>query len=570
MGQFKLTGWCLCNSTPFKISDADGRLHQGKVYHQLNEAYKRNARKIWVFNVGDIKPIEVPLTFAMSLAWNVQAISRDSIPQYLETFAAECFDGELGKSVVPIWHEYDRLVRLRKHEHIEPEILSLLHYNEADTVVKRWQKLEAASQTLYQEVSQESKAAFWELVVHPVKSSSIFTQLRVVQARNQLHARQRRNTANKLLRQALDLFDADFELSKEFHSLLDGKWNHMMCQAHMGYGDTWHAPSRDAIFGLACVQRGQNSNIIVGQMGVAVEGHEGVRPGRINEESERTHPSRRDLVPGLTLGSMSRYGPTNRWFEIFTRGTQTIHWSCSAPYAWIHLSETEGVLDPSGDDSRISITVDWEQVATEFDEEILITISSKEGDFEHVHLPIISQRVPETFSGFVEANSCVSIPAASVMIDEPYQHHPELGRESEGAVSIRNLPRAGEIIPFLEYPFYVFSNDTRATLVLNFNMTLESDPDHRMAYDICIDNQPATSHYLLPNSQEPSKLPAEGWLESVMDCIWRRTHEVHALESGHHIIRLRLKHPNLILEKLVLDLGGLQESYIGPPTSSVV
>lgn len=504
------------------------------------------------------------------MAWDINSVHRDSIPQFLGTVAAEYFGEEFIEATVPIWQEYDRLVRLRKHEHIDPETFSLLHYNEADNIVTRWRALESISERIYQGISEEQKAAFWELVVHPVKSSSIFTQLRVVQARNQLHARQRRNTANKLLRQALDLFDADFKLSQEFHSLLDGKWNHMMCQAHMGYGDTWHAPSRDAIFGLAYVQRGQNSNLIVGQMGVAVEGHEGVRAGRINEESERTHPSRRDLVPGLTLGSMSRYGPTKRWFDIFTRGTQTIHWSCSVPHSWIHLSGINGVLDPDGDDSRISITIDWEQVPTEFDEEVLIAISSKEGDFEHVHLPIHGRRVPDSFCGFVEADGCISIPAPGLGMKEPYQHHPELGRAAEGSVTIAHSVPIDDSIPFIEYPVYIFSHTSPATIILYFNMTLDIDPAHQMSYEIGIDDQSTIFRYLLPVSAKPNKLPAEGWLGSVMDCVWRRSHDIEGLEGGEHTIRLRLNHPNLILEKIVLDFGGVQESYIGPPASSCI
>ena len=324
----------------------------------------------------------------MDMAWNINSISPTSIPRYLGDIASQYFGEDLSPEIVSVWHEYDRLVRMRKHEHIDPESFSILHYNEADDIVARWKTLESTVDALYDRVSDDQKAAFWQLVVHPVKASTIFTCLRVTQARNQLYARQRRNTANKLLRQALDLFDADFKLSQEFHSLLDGKWNYMLCQPHMGYGDTWHAPSRDAIFGLAYVQRHQNSNIIVGQMGVAVEGHEGIRPGRINEESERTHPSRRDLVPGLTMGPMSRYGPAKRWFDIFTRGFQIIHWKALAPFPWVKLSITDGTLHPDGDDARVFVAVDWDQIPHDFDEEILISVASEEGDFEHVHLPV--------------------------------------------------------------------------------------------------------------------------------------------------------------------------------------
>jgi hypothetical protein len=544
---------------------------QGKIHHQLSQAYQRNARKIWVFNVGDIKPIELPLTFAMEMAWNINSIHMDTIPQFLGHIATNYFGSALSPQIVFVWYEYDRLVRIRKHEHIDPESFSLLHYNEADNIVTRWKDLESRAELIYKQVAGEQKPAFWELVVHPVKASSIFTQLRVVQARNQLYARQRRNTANKLLRQALDHFDADFKLSQEFHSLLDGKWNYMLCQPHMGYGDTWHAPSRDAIFGLAYVQRHQNSNIIVGQMGVAVEGHEGVRAGRINEESERTHPSRRDLVPGLTLGPMSRYGPTQRWFDIFTRGTQIIHWTASAPHPWIQLSEKKGTLSPDGDDVRVWIMIDWDQVPVQFDEEILVTIVSKEGDFEHVHLPVYDHKVPESFRGFVESDGCVSIPASGVEIKAPYQHHPELGRSSEGAVTIKSpLLREGAPPPFLEYPIYIFSRCSPA-LTLIFNMTLDIDPANPMSYAIAVDNETPHHHLLLPKSQENrDKLPAEGWLDAVMDCVWKRDHAVAELNPAAHIIQIRLNHPNLLLEKIVLDLGGVKECYLGPPPSLFV
>ena len=502
----------------------------------------------------------------MEMAWNVDSIQANSIPHFLDNLAAQLFDSHLRQNIVTVWHEYDRLVRLRKHEHIDPETFSLLHYNEADEIATRWQLLLSTAETIHQNASDEQKAAIFELVLHPVKASTIFTHLRIAQARNQLHARQRRNSANKLLREILDLFDSDFKLTREFHSLLNGKWNHILSQPHLGYGETWHAPSRDAIFGLAYVQRNQDSNPIVGQLGVAVEGHEGVRAGRINEESERTHPSRRDLVPGLTLGPSTRYGPNSRWFDLFTRGTGIIRWSASAPYAWIQLSKVEGTLFPDGDDVRVWVTVDWERVPDEFSEEVLITVVSKEGDFEYVHLPVCGRRTPGSFCGFVEADGCMSVPASGVPLRPPYEHHPELGRGSEGAVTIDGLVPKSDV-PFLEYPVYIFSSTVPASVTLYFNMTLDIDPADKMSYEIGVDDQSTEMHYLLPDTGgNKSKLPAEGWLDAVMDCVWTRQH-VASFEAGAHTLRIRLNHPNLLLEKIVVDLGGVKESYRGPPPS---
>ncbi|KAK6196941.1 hypothetical protein LQW54_011026 [Pestalotiopsis sp. IQ-011] len=266
--------------------------------------------------------MEVPLSFAMQLAWDIELGISDVLARLPSKFGPA--------------NSYDRLMALRRHEHIEADSFSLLHYREAETVLERWDALLAGVQKLYNsKVADDYKPAFFELALHPIKASGIYTSLRVHLAGNQLWAEQRRNCANAIARKVLGLFDVDFQLSEEFHSLLNGKWNHIMRQTHYGYKDTWHAPSRDMISGMCFVEARQDSDPLVGQLGVAVEGHIGIRPGRCNEESDRTHPSRRDLVPGLTLGAMTPYGPSSRWFEIYSRGSMALNRECSCALEWV-------------------------------------------------------------------------------------------------------------------------------------------------------------------------------------------------------------------------------------------
>ncbi|KAH6885221.1 hypothetical protein B0T10DRAFT_91235 [Thelonectria olida] len=549
----------------------------GKIWHQLTQAYQHNARQIWIFNVGDLKPLEVPITFAMALAWNVNHIKSDSLQAFFREVAQREFGAGLADEVGSIWHQYDRLVALRKHEHIEPESFSILHYNEADLILDRWRQLLELAETTHARTSEEQKAASFQLILHPVKASFIYVSLQVTRARNQLYARQRRNSANKAAQDALDLFDADFDLSEEYHSLLNRKWNHIMMQTHYGYEETWHAPSRDMISGLGFVQKRQNSNPIVGQMGVAVEGHEGVRPGRINEESERTHPSRRDLVPGLTLGPMSYYGPETRWFEVFTRGVPDIHWSASTSYDWIRLSITKGLLVPGRDDDRCQVSIDWGQVPEGFNQEVLITIRSEEGDFEHVHLPINNRRVPSTFhGGFVEAGGFVSMPATGCSVKPPYLALPDAGRLETGSVTLFPGNGENEVLPFLEYPFYLFSETSKGSIVLYFSTTLDFSPEDTMTYDLQLDEVSGTTHPLqkttpesLKNAADLGWASADGWFEAASDNVWVRKHEFagHNLNPGAHTLRVKLKHSNMVLEKIVIDCGGVFPSYLGPPLS---
>ncbi|KXJ93594.1 hypothetical protein Micbo1qcDRAFT_223221 [Microdochium bolleyi] len=553
----------------------------GKTWHQLQEAHRRDARQIWVFNVGDIKPMEVPLTFAMALAWDIDSIKADSFHNFYETMAEREFDSSIAPFIASTWDRYDQLVAIRRHEHIEAPNFSLLHYNEAEQIEVEWQKLLAAVQHASDtQVSDSHRATFFELVLHPVKATTIYTSLRINQARNQFWAAQRRNTANKAARTVLDLFDADFALSEEFHSILEGKWNHIMRQTHYGFNDTWHAPSRDMISGLSFVQARQDSNPVVGQMGVSVEGHTGVRPGVCNEESDRTHPSRRDLVPGVTLERMTRYGAESRWFELYTRGTKTLDWECKVPHDWVKLSSMSGRLVPGQPDVRIHVSIDWEQVPRGFEEEVLIDVRTKGGnygpyldDFEQIHLPVQNRRIDDStlaaFTGFVESDGYVSIPATSpTALPSGYRLLPKVSRLGSGSIALEHIasasssPKASDLV----YDMYIWETNQPAVLTLYFNMTLDLDPDEVMQYSVSLNGQLFDKQRLVEEPRNKGELPP-GWATAVQDCAWKRRHEFGALPSGKHTLLVRLLHSNVMFEKAVLDLGGVKESYLGPPAS---
>lgn len=547
----------------------------GKAWHQLQEAHRRGARQIWVFNVGDIKPLELPLTFAMSLAWDVDSVKPDGIPNFLAGLAARQFGPALSQDVAKAWRGYDTLVALRRHEHIEPTTFSFLHYSEAEMIYLQWKSLLELAESIYHRATDEQKPAMFQLVLHPIKASGIFVNLQISLARNQLFARQRRNSANLVAKQVLELFGDDFDLSEEYHALLGGKWNNILSQPHYGFRDTWHAPSRDMISGLSYVQTRQRSNPIVGNLGVMVEGHEGVRPGLTNENSDFTHPSRGDLVPGLTLGLMSRYGPKTRWFELFTRGPSITHGAVKAPYPWIVFGNEAGTLVPGEMDHRIEVGILADQVPDDFEEVVLIDVRSEQGDFEQIHLPVTGRRLPPEFvDGYVEADGHVSIPApAGGNLETSYRFLPDTGRSPRGSIALR--PDIGhESITFVECKFFVFS-DTQTTgppsLVLFFNMTLDFDPSDPMMYEYRIDDGSICRERLLESeaSRDPELPSPEGWLTAVQDCAWKKRHKLtaEAVGKGEHVLRVRLLHTNLILENIVVDLGGLKDSYLAPPPS---
>ncbi|KAL3952489.1 hypothetical protein ACCO45_012432 [Purpureocillium lilacinum] len=547
----------------------------GKAWHQLQYAYSRNARQIWLFNVGDLKPLETPITWAMSLAWDINSIGAGNLPSFLRQTAIRDFGPELGSEIGKVYLGYNRLVSMRKHELIEPDTFSLLNYREAEIVLEQWEKLLTAAESAYRWCTEEQKPAVYQLVLHPVKSSQVFIALRIMQTRNQLYARQRRTSANTVAQKVLELFAADFDLQLEYHALLGGKWNHMLRQPHLGYERTWHAPSRDMITGLSYVQIRQDSNPIVGQMGVSVEGHVGVRPGLTNEESDRTHPSRLGLVAGLTLDAMSRYGPASRWFEIWSRGTPTIHWTASSPHSWLRLSSYSGILVPGRDDARIEISIDWDLVSEDFGEEVLIDVRSAIGDFEQIHLPVSGRKVPSTFHhGFVEGPGYVSMPGSSGVSSPDYIVLPDTGRSLHGSVGLNMTLGVNETSNFLSYQFYQFSTAASAKVILEFGITLSTSSDDLISYDLQVNDGPVTQHRIEQFTEKSIEYGLKlgvprvaGWITGAADLVWKEEHEAADFGPGAQVIRLRLCHVNILLEKVVVDFGGVRESYLGPPAS---
>jgi hypothetical protein len=559
---------------------------QGRIWYQLHLAHSRGADQIWVFNVGDIKPLELPINFALNLAWDINSIPANDFHSFFRLFSSRNLPPGVSEEAALLLCQSDQLISLRKHEHIESDTFSILNYNEAQSIVGSWESLLKKAEQLYCELEPQARPAFFELVLHPIKASFIYTKLRVCQAKNQLYGRQRRNETNKVAQEVLDLFNADFDLSEEYHSLLGGKWNHMLRQPHFGYRETWHAPSRDMVGGICYVQTRQNSNPIVGYMGIAVEGTQGIRPGLTNEESDRTHPSLGDLVPGLTLPPLETFGLQDRYFEIYRRGTAALDWKVFVPYNWIKTSPDSGSLNEFTNDVRVHIEVDWPNVPPHFNQIVQLAVSSTLGDYEHIHLPIVHREISSTsFRGFVESDRCVAIPATGFSrpvrdgcFASQYQILPFLGRTRSGAVglSLGNFASypASAASPnedFLEYDVFVFSErEQPASLILFFTMVLDTNPSDPLTYDVMIDG---TFYGPLRLIEDPSKvgdLPP-GWDKAVQDNVWKKTLQLpEGIESGRRVVKVRLQQPNILLEKLVLNLGGMRDSYLGPPTSTFI
>jgi hypothetical protein len=514
--------------------------------------------------------MELPINFAFQLAWDIKSIRAEGFLDYFEALANRDFGNLHAQGIGKVWYGFDRMLALRKHEHVIPETFQLLRYHEADTIIARWQKLLDEAELIYQKAHKQLQPALFQLVLHPIKASYLYFLLRITQNKNQLFAKQRRNTTNVIFYECIRLFEADHDLADQYHTIMGGKWNHMLRQPHYGYGPSFEGPSRDMISGLCYVQTRADSNPSVGHMGISVEGIEGVRPGLINEDSDRTHPSRGNLQEGVTLPDLTPYGPQTRYFEVFHRGTKAFSWRARPQHSWINLTQYEGDLQPDDKDINVAVSIAWECVPENLFERVYIEIAATEDGYERVHVRINKQYAPHDFTGFVEADGCVSIDVGK-WITKPYVRLPAMGRHLAGTVTLpfdTDFSHANDI-PFLLYNVYTFSEHYNSNLELQFSMTLDTDPSCHLEYDLRWDRGETRKYPLTENHTNSSGLP-DHWSQAVQDCVWKKNHNVGHVGKGLHSIEIRFRTANLCLEKLVLDMGGLQFSYLGPPNSDYI
>lgn len=210
-----------------------------KTYDQMRLAIDRDADRLWIVNVGDIKPYEIPTAHWFDLAYDIDAFDETSTPAWLEDWAAKTFSEEHAKTIAEVMDTFSRLANMRKFELVEPNTYSVLNYEEADRILAEWTDIEKKAQEVYDALPEEHKAAFFQMILHPVAAGHNVIDIQVAGARNIIYAGQARNSANRWFQRVIDGMKKDNNYTVQYHKLLNGKWNHMMDQTHLGYHGYW-------------------------------------------------------------------------------------------------------------------------------------------------------------------------------------------------------------------------------------------------------------------------------------------------------------------------------------------
>ncbi|KAH7114256.1 hypothetical protein B0J11DRAFT_594766 [Dendryphion nanum] len=581
-----------------------------KVYKELIQAKWRGADRIWIMNVGDIKPMELPYAFSMDLAWNTSSITFETIPQYLELWVARELGTEYSKKLVPLLLEWMHLIGARRYEAVFPSTFSRLRYHEADKVLARWQAVEQGVISIQSTLPEELKPAYYQLIYYPIVSGANYYYVQIGIGRNRQYALEKRNSANTIAEKVREAFEFDYDLTHGFHTLLGGKWDGIMAQSKFEdfegtepYGTfrDWAQTSRDMLGNLSYVSLRQDMQYTLGNMGIYAEGSVNAAiQGRWAESIDGSLPSKqlgnpeREWWPLLPI--MDPYGPVVRHVEVFMRGDYRvpIKWAIGEiPVKWLNISPKTGTLNQSQYDQRLNITIDWKQVPADFNDTIAIPITASPSHYpylDHIYVPVQNHAVPSGFVGFPETEGNLisieathyqkSVPVASSGISTTdaiqFKKVPYLGTRTEsGSLSLHPYAAARKInstSASVEYNIYLFNASTALNASIYINSCLDTDPNLLLQYSLTLDDQPAKFERVLGQPKNAGDLPPE-WMGKVMDNVWVKKVSLGKADTGAHKLVWRANSPEVYLEKIVLQTRGREgelETYLGPPESSLV
>jgi hypothetical protein len=132
-----------------------------KVWEQMNLAYSYGANRIWIVNVGDLKPMEFPIEYFLNLARHPDRWGKDNLREFTELWAGREFGPEHASEIADIVSKYTQYNGRRKPEQLEPDTYSQVHYREADRVYSEWKSLTERAERVYRQLPDSKRDAFF-------------------------------------------------------------------------------------------------------------------------------------------------------------------------------------------------------------------------------------------------------------------------------------------------------------------------------------------------------------------------------------------------------------------------
>ena len=207
------------------------------IWDQLTLTYQYGVDKLWVLNVGDLKPMEYPITFFMDFAWNPKRYDADNLLEHPRKFCAQQFGESQADEAARILNLYSQYAG-----RVTAEMLDASTYNietgEFKQVCDEFVRLEAEALRQYLSLPENARDAYRQLLLFPIQALSNIYDMYYAQAMNHKLFAENNPEANVWADRVEQCFRRDSILCRGYNKeIAGGKWDGMMIQKHIGYTD---------------------------------------------------------------------------------------------------------------------------------------------------------------------------------------------------------------------------------------------------------------------------------------------------------------------------------------------
>lgn len=517
--------------------------------YEMMKAYESGANRLWVVNVGDIKPIEYATQLFLDMAYDATPFANSSYTKrHLLDWHLRIFDTQ-ALMITGTMLDYYALAFERRPEFIgwsqtEPTTKTkYTDYNhfyfgdEAQRRIDSYNKLQRDVTWLRNIIDKNEKDAFYQLVYYPVVGASWMNKKFLYRDKAFLYSKQNRIAAYEYARLSNAVYDSIISETKFFNEQLsNGKWNGMMSMK-----------PRD----LPVFLQPDLPVITIQKAGVWDALPEGFDTVAYANNTQKA-------LPVFTAGLKRSY-----FIDIFLSDSINVSWNAKSSADWIVLSAGSGTLKPAAGKSmqRVWVTVDWNKVPQLKHASGSVSFSAAG---KQVSIKVSAERFAfSAYNGFVESNGLISIPAGRSVArlqNKLGEWVPVEGLGHTGSAMkavVNNAIDTTQLhtgAPYVGYDFWSVSTTSPKVTV----HTLPTHPlnnQFSMRYGVRIDDGPVqiVDFKTVGRSDE--------WKQNVLRNSAIRTLQFPALKPGLHTLTVYAIDPEVVLDRIVINFGNGQKAY---------
>lgn len=210
-----------------------------QMFEQLSLAYDYGIQRMWILNVGDLKPMEYPIQLFMDMAWNPKEYTQQNVTDHTRRFFGSVLGSSANEHIATEAADiFNRNCQYMAR--VTPEMLDAQTYNVATGEWRRvaddYARLERRALRLFAEVPDEARDAYQQAVLFPVQAMANLYDMYYAQAMNRVLADAGNPDCNEWADRVEQCFHRDAQLCYDYNKVLaNGKWDGMMTQKHIGY-----------------------------------------------------------------------------------------------------------------------------------------------------------------------------------------------------------------------------------------------------------------------------------------------------------------------------------------------